>query len=250
MSSSLIIVTGGARGIGAATCLKLASAGYAIAVNYASDQAAAEAIAAAIVKSGGRAQAFRADVGDPEAVARLFEGAVGALGPLAGLVNNAGITGAAARVDARDPAELARLFQVNVIGTMLCAKEAVLRLSTLHGGAGGAIVNISSVAARLGGLPGLAPYAASKGAIESFTRGLATEVGPEGIRVNAVAPGMVASDMTAELLATPGTKDRIASMTPVGRIGVPDDIAEAVVWLISPASAYVTGSVVTVSGGR
>jgi NAD(P)-dependent dehydrogenase (short-subunit alcohol dehydrogenase family) len=250
MSLGLIIVTGGARGIGAATCLRLASAGYAIGVNYASDESAAEATVSAIASLGGRAQAFRADVGDPKQIAKMFADAVAALGPLAGLVNNAGIGGPLARVEAQDAGELARLFQVNVIGTILCAKEAVLRLSTKHGGAGGGIVNLSSVAARLGGLPGLSAYAASKGAIESFTRGLATEVGPEGIRVNAVAPGMVTTDMSAPLLAPPGTRDRIASMTPVGRIGVPDDIAEAVAWLISPAAAYVTGSVMTVSGGR
>ena len=250
MSLGLIIVTGGARGIGAATCLRLAAAGYAIGVNYASDEKAAEATVAAIANVGGWAKAFRADVGDPDAVSKMFADAVAALGPLAGLVNNAGVSGPLARVEAQDAAQLARIFQANVIGTILCAKEAVLRLSTKHGGAGGSIVNLSSIAARTGGLPGLAPYAASKGAVESFTRGLAAEVGSEGIRVNAVAPGMVETDMSAPLLAPPGTKDRIASMTPVGRIGAPDDIAEAVAWLISPASAYVTGSVMTVSGGR
>jgi NAD(P)-dependent dehydrogenase (short-subunit alcohol dehydrogenase family) len=248
--SGLIIVTGGARGIGAATCIQLAAAGYAIAVNYASAQDAAQATAAAIVKSGGRAQAFQADVGDPDAVAKLFEDAVGALGPLAGLVNNAGISGAPARIDAQDPAELARLFQVNVIGTILCAKEAVRRLSTKHGGPGGAIVNIASVAARLGGLPGIVPYAATKGAIETFTRGLANEVAREGVRVNAVSPGMVATDMTTPILSQPGATERIASLIPMGRVGEPDEIAEAVAWLISPAARYVTGSIMTVSGGR
>jgi NAD(P)-dependent dehydrogenase (short-subunit alcohol dehydrogenase family) len=248
--SGLIIVTGGARGIGAATCIQLGAAGYAVAVNYASAQAAAEATAAAIVKSGGRARAFRADVADPEAVAKLFEDATGALGPLAGLVNNAGISGATARIDAQEPADLVRLFQVNVIGTILCAKEAVRRLSTKHGGPGGAIVNIASVAARLGGLPGIVPYAATKGAIETFTRGLANEVAKEGVRVNAVSPGMVATDMTTPILSSPGAMDRIASLIPMGRVGEPEEIAEAVAWLISPASRYVTGSVMTVSGGR
>ena len=248
--SGLIIVTGGARGIGAATCLALAAAGHAIAVNYASDQDAAEATAAEIVKSGGRARAFRADVADPQAVAKLFEDAVGALGPLAGLVNNAGILGAFARVDALDPAELTRLFQVNVLGTILCAKEAVRRLSTLHGGPGGAIVNISSVAARTGGLPSRAPYAATKGAIETFTRGLANEVGREGIRVNAVAPGMIETDMSSPILSSAAVKEQIASSIPIGRLGAPEEIAEAIAWLISPASRYVTGSIMTVSGGR
>jgi NAD(P)-dependent dehydrogenase (short-subunit alcohol dehydrogenase family) len=248
--SGLIIVTGGARGIGAATCLALAAAGHAIAVNYASDRGAAEATAAAIVKSGGRARAFRADVADPQAIAKLFEDAVGALGPLAGLVNNAGVLGEFARVDALDPVELTRLFQVNVIGTMLCAKEAVRRLSTLHGGPGGAIVNISSVAARTGGLPSRSPYAATKGAIETFTRGLANEVGREGIRVNAVAPGMIETDMSSPILSSPAVKEQIASSIPIGRLGAPEEIAEAIAWLISPASRYVTGSVMTVSGGR
>ncbi len=250
MTSGLVIVTGGARGIGAATCLKLASDGYAVAVNYASAVAAAEATVAAIVKKGGRAQAFRADVGDPGAIQKLFDDAIGALGPLTGLVNNAGVSGAVARVDSLDPADLTRLFAVNVVGAMLCAKEAVRRLSTAHGGQGGAIVNISSVAARLGGLPGLAAYAASKGAIESFTRGLATEVAREGVRVNAVAPGMIASDMTAPLLASPTAAERIAQGIPIGRVGEPGNIADAVAYLMSPGAAYITGSVLTVSGGR
>ena len=200
MPSGLIIVTGGSRGIGAAICRRLAADGYAIAVNYTANAKAAEATAAAIVKSGGRAQAFQADVADPVALHGLFDSATKALGPLAGLVNNAGSSGRFARVDEQDSAELTRLFALNVIGTILACKEAVLRLSTRHGGSGGAIVNLSSIAARLGGLPGLGPYAATKGAIESFTKGLATEVGPEGIRVNAVAPGMIDTDMTREQL--------------------------------------------------
>jgi NAD(P)-dependent dehydrogenase (short-subunit alcohol dehydrogenase family) len=248
--AGLILVTGGARGIGAAIALKLAATGHPVAVNYASDQGAAEALVAKIAEGGGDAAAFRADVGDPEQIPDLFARAVSALGPLAGLVNNAGISGPSVRIDERDPHELTRLFQVNVIGTLLCCKEAVRRLSTRHGGPGGAIVNIASVAARLGGLPGLAPYAATKGAIESFTRGLATEVGREGVRVNAVSPGMIATDMTNPSLAAPGVLDRISAVIPMGRVGAPDEIAEAVAWLMSPASSYVTGSVLTVSGGR
>ena len=250
MAHELVIVTGGARGIGAAISRKLAADGYAIAINFASDERAAEATVAAIRAVGGKAQAFRADVGELLADSRLFEEATAALGPLAGLVNNAGIGGAAVRVDERDPAELARLFQVNVTGTILCCKEAVRRLSTRHAGKGGSIVNLSSLAARTGGLPGLTPYAASKGAVESFTRGLATEVGREGVRVNAVAPGMVATDMSMPLIADPATAERIVAMTPLGRIGAPEDIAEAVAWLISPASGFVTGSVLTATGGR
>ena len=175
---------------------------------------------------------------------------VKALGPLAGLVNNAGVTGRAVTTDQREAAELTQLFQINVIGTILACKEAVLRLSTKHGGSGGSIVNISSIAARLGGLPGLAPYAATKGAVESFTKGLATEVGPEGIRANVVAPGFTATDLTRDQIAQAGFRERIEGMTPLRRIGAPEEIAEAAAWLVSPASAFVTGSVVTVSGGR
>ena len=181
---------------------------------------------------------------------RLFEQATEALGPLAGLVNNAGVTGRAVTTDQREAAELTQLFQINVIGTILACKEAVLRLSTKHGGSGGSIVNISSIAARLGGLPGLASYAATKGAVESFTKGLATEVGPEGIRVNAVAPGFTATDLTRDQIAQPGFRERIEGMTPLRRVGAPEEIAEAAAWLISPAAAFVTGSVLTVSGGR
>jgi NAD(P)-dependent dehydrogenase (short-subunit alcohol dehydrogenase family) len=248
--TGLVIVTGGGRGIGASISLKLAAAGHSVAVNYASDPAAAESVVARIVASGGKAAAFRADVGDPAAIPKLFADAVAALGPLAGLVNNAGISGAFARIEAQDPAELARLFQVNVIGTILCCKEAVKLLSTRHGGAGGSIVNIASIAARLGGLPGLIPYAASKGAIESFSRGLANEVGVEGIRVNAVSPGMTATDMTTPVLSSPENLERIKATIPLGRVAAPDEIAEAAVWLISSAASYVTGSVITVSGGR
>lgn len=250
MASGLIVVTGGSRGIGAAICHRLAADGHAVAVNYAADAKAAEATVAEIKKSGGRAQAFQADVADSAQLHRLFEQATKALGPLAGLVNNAGAAGRFARVEERDADELTQLFAVNVIGTILACKEAVLRLSTKHGGSGGSIVNISSIAARLGGLPGLAAYAATKGAVESFTKGLATEVGPEGVRVNAVAPGFTATDMTREQLAQPSFRERIEGMTPLRRVGAPEEIAEAAAWLISPAAAFVTGNVVTVSGGR
>ena len=250
MPSGLIIVTGGSRGIGAAICRRLAADGYSIAVNYSAHPEAAEATAAGIEKSGGRAAAFKADVADPAAIHGLFDKATKALGPLAGVVNNAGVSGRFARIEEQEEAELTRLFAVNVIATMLACKEAVLRLSTKHGGKGGSIVNISSIAARLGGLPGLTAYAATKGAVESFTKGLATEVGPEGIRANVIAPGMTATDMTEAQLAEAPSRQRIEAMTPLRRIGAPEEIAEAAAWLISPASSYVTGSVLTVSGGR
>jgi NAD(P)-dependent dehydrogenase (short-subunit alcohol dehydrogenase family) len=250
MPQGLVIVTGGSRGIGAAICRRLAADGYVVAVNYAANAKAAEATVAEIKTSGGRAQAFQADVADPAQLPRLFDQATKALGPLAGLVNNAGVTGNAVTTDQREVAELTQLFQINVIGTILACKEAVLRLSTKHGGSGGAIVNISSIAARLGGLPGLASYSATKGAVESFTKGLATEVGQEGIRVNAVAPGFTATDLTRDQIAQPGFRERIEGLTPLRRVGAPEEIAEAAAWLISPAAAFVTGSVVTVSGGR
>jgi NAD(P)-dependent dehydrogenase (short-subunit alcohol dehydrogenase family) len=250
MPSGLVIVTGGSRGIGAAICRRLAADGHAVAVNYSVDAKAAEATANAIKDAGGLAQAFQADVADPAQLPRLFDQATKALGPLAGLVNNAGATGRFATTDNQEAEALTRLFQINVIGTILACKEAVLRLSAKHGGSGGSIVNISSIAARLGGLPGLASYAATKGAVESFTKGLATEVGPEGIRANVVAPGFTATDMTRDQIAQPGFRERIEAMTPLRRVGAPEEIAEAVAWLISPAASFVTGSVVTASGGR
>ena len=184
----MIVVTGGSRGIGAAISRRLAAAGHAVAVNYTSNAAAAEAIVAEIAASGGRAHAVRGDVSEAADAAAIFVEAEKALGPLEGLVNNAGIIGKHGRIDVVEQADLTRIFAINVVGTMLCSKEAVRRLSTAHGGKGGAIVNLGSVAGRLGGLGGIAPYAATKGAIETFTKGLANEVAREGIRVNAVAP--------------------------------------------------------------
>ena len=250
MPSELIIVTGGSRGIGAAICRRLAADGYAVAVNYAANAKAAEATVGEIKKSGGRAGAFQADVANQAQIPRLFDEATRALGPLAGLVNNAGVSGRFARLEDREVEELTQLFAVNTMGTILACKEAVLRLSTKRGGSGGSIVNISSIAARLGGLPGLAPYAATKGAVESFTKGLAIEVGPEGIRVNAVAPGFTDTDMNRSQLADASFRARIEAMTPLRRVGVSEEIAEAAAWLISPAARFVTGDVLTVSGGR
>lgn len=247
--SGLIIVTGGSRGIGAAISRRLAADGYAIAVNYTADVQAARTTVDAIVKGGGKAQAFPADIADAAAITRLFEQAIAALGPLAGLVNNAGIVGPAVRVDEIEEEDLSRLYAVNTVGPILACKEATLRLSTKHGGSGGSIVNVSSVGARLGGLPGLVVYSTSKAAIENFTVGFAREVGPEGVRVNAVAPGMIETDMTSGPLGNADFRQQIEHMTPLRRVGTPDEVAGAVAWLMSPASQFVSGSTVTVSGG-
>ena len=240
-----ILVTGGSRGIGAAICRRLAAAGHPVCVNYAAGAPAAEAVAADIRARGGRAATIAADVSDPDAVARMFEAAEQALGPLGGLVNNAGIIGGTSRVDALPPADLARVLQVNVAGAFLCAQQAVRRLSTAHGGAGGAIVNLGSVASRLGSPGEFVHYAMTKGAIDTFTTGLAREVAAEGIRVNAVAPGLIATDMNPQ-----ERQDRHVGTIPARRVGQPEEIAEAVAWLISDAASYVNGTILTVSGGR
>ena len=242
---SAILVTGGGRGIGAAICRRLAAEGHAVGVNYTSRPEAAEAIVAEIVAGGGRAHAIRADVADAEAVPAMFVEMERALGGLEGLVNNAGITGRHGRIDTQQAAELAHLFAVNVIGTMLCCGEAIRRMSTARGGAGGAIVNMGSVAGRTGGLPGIGAYAATKGAIETFTKGLANEVAREGIRVNAVAPGLIDTEMVTDTM-----RANASGGIPLGRLGKPEEIADAVAWLLSPRASYVTGSIVTVSGGR
>jgi NAD(P)-dependent dehydrogenase (short-subunit alcohol dehydrogenase family) len=244
-SAGVALVTGGSRGIGRAVCLRLAADGYAVAVGYtAGAQAAAETVAA-IRQAGGRAEAFQGDVGDPAQIPALFAAAEAALGPLTALVANAGILGDEKRIDEQTPDGLAGLFAVNVTGTILCAQEAIRRLSTRHGGKGGGIVTLSSVAARLGGLNGLVAYAASKGAIESFTKGLANEVAKEGIRVNAVAPGLTETDM-----APAGSNEIAERAVPMARLGQPEEVAEAVAWLLSPAASFITGTTVTVSGGR
>jgi len=241
----MVIVTGGSRGIGAAICRKLAADGYAVAVNYATQPDAAASVVADIVAAGGRAKAFPADVSSESDVRTLFTEAQAALGPLVGLVNNAGILGGSTRVEALTVEALNRTLAINVVGTVLCAREAINILSTRHGGKGGAIVNLGSVATRLGGPGELVHYATSKGAIDTFTLGLAREVADEGIRVNAVAPGLIDTEMnSAERQA------RISPNIPIKRPGTAPEIAEAVAWLLSPAASYVTGSILTVSGGR
>jgi NAD(P)-dependent dehydrogenase (short-subunit alcohol dehydrogenase family) len=244
-----VLVTGGSRGIGAAAALRCAEAGWAVAVNYTRDAAAASAIVDRIVTAGGRAVALQADVADAAQVAALFEQVDHALPPLHGLVNNAGVVDLPSRVDAMDAARLQRMFAINVFGSFHCAREAIKRLSTKHGGRGGAIVNLSSAAARIGSPGQYVDYAAAKGAIDVFTIGLAKEVATEGIRVNAVRPGIIETDIHA----SGGIPDRAAQMAPLvpmQRSGSADEVAQAIVWLLSDASSYTTGAVIDVTGGR
>ncbi len=240
-----ILVTGGSRGLGAAICRRLAADGYAIAVNYARNADGAQAVVRDIAAAGGAAQAIAGDVAEEADVLRMFDAAAAMPAPLVGLVNNAGIIGGNSRLVDLDSAALQRTLAVNVTGTVLCAREAVRRMSTARGGKGGAIVNLSSVAARLGGPAELVHYATSKGAIDSFTLGLAREVAEEGIRVNAVAPGLIETDMNP-----PARLQRLVPGVPIRRVGQPDEVAEAVAWLMSPAASYVVGTILTVSGGR
>ena len=245
----IVLVTGGSRGIGAATALQCARAGYDVAVNYARDAAAAESVVGAVRALGRRAIAIGADVSQEADVLAMFAAVDAQLGPLTALVNNAGVVDVAQRIDAMSVERLTRMFGINVVGSILCAREAVRRMSTLHGGRGGAIVNLSSAAARLGAPGQYVDYAAAKGAIDTFTLGLAREVATEGIRVNAVRPGIIET----EIHASGGQPDRAAQMAPqvpMRRAGSADEVAAAIVWLLSDAASYATGTVIDVTGGR
>ena len=242
------IVTGGSRGIGAATSLLLAKAGYLVVVNYVSNAQAAKAVVTQIEKAGGKAAAIHGDVASENDIVALFQ-AADQLGQLKVLVNNAGVVDVKARVDEMSAERLARMFTINITGTFLCAREAVKRMSTRHGGSGGAIVNLSSAAATLGAPGMFVDYAASKGAIDVFTLGLAREVASEGIRVNAVRPGIIDTDIHA----SGGEPDRVAQMRgaiPMLREGTSLEVAEAIIWLASEKASYVTGTCLGVSGGR
>jgi NAD(P)-dependent dehydrogenase (short-subunit alcohol dehydrogenase family) len=242
-------VTGASRGIGAAIARLASERGFSVAVNFATGEAEARAIVQQIVADGGRARAIQADVAREEDIVRLFETAERELGPMKALVNNAAITGGFSRVDSVTARTLAQVMAVNITGAMLCAREAVRRMSTLHGGTGGAIVNISSRAARTGSAGEWVHYAASKGAIDSFTVGLAREVATEGIRVNAVAPGLIDTGLHAANGA-PDRLDRLAATIPMHRPGTAVEVAEAVLWLLSSAASYTTGAILAVGGGR
>jgi NAD(P)-dependent dehydrogenase (short-subunit alcohol dehydrogenase family) len=245
----VLIVTGAGRSIGAAVARHGARAGYTVAVNYARSKEKAEAVAAEIVASGGRAMAIQGDVAIEADIVRLFETAERELGPITGLVNNAGITGGMTRVADLTLDALNRTLAINVVGTIICSREAVKRMSTKNGGQGGAIVNLSSLAGKLGGPGEWVHYAASKGAVNSFTIGLAKEVAAEGIRVNAVAPGLIESDIHAEA-GVPDRPARLGPTVPIQRSGTADEVAEGIIWLLSPAASYVTGTILEIGGGR
>jgi NAD(P)-dependent dehydrogenase (short-subunit alcohol dehydrogenase family) len=245
---SVAVVTGGSRGIGAAVARRLAADGWDLALGYRSDHESAGTVVAECEAAGVRVVAVAGDLSTTEPVTALF-GAAAGLGPIGALVNNAGVVDVAARVEDLDEARLTRMFTVNLVGPFLCAGEAVRRMSTRHGGSGGVIVNVSSIASRGGGSNQYVDYAASKGGIDVLTIGLAKEVVGEGIRVNTVRPGITRTDIHASG-GQPDRADRLAPEIPMGRPGEPEEIANAIAWLCSPEASYTTGAALDVSGGR
>ena len=243
------LVTGGSRGIGAATALLAARQGYSVAVNYTANATAADGVVQVIRAAGGTALAIKADVADEAQILAMFARIDRELGPIKALVNNAGVVDMPARVDEMSAQRLRRMFDTNVLGSFFCAREAVRRMSTRHGGSGGAIVNVSSVAARLGGPGQYVDYAASKGAIDTFTVGLAREVAAEGIRVNAVRPGIIETEIHASG-GQPGRAQQMAPLVPMQRPGSAEEVAQAIVWLLTDGASYATGAIIDVAGGR
>ncbi len=248
-AAKVMVLTGGGRGIAAATARLAAKAGYSVCINYRQDRMAAEKLVAEVQKAGAKAIAVRADVAAEADVINLFQQADKALGRVTALVNNAGIVDRGTRVELMTAARITRMLAVNVTGSFLCAREAIKRMSTRLGGQGGAIVNLSSIAARLGGSGEYVDYAASKGAIATFTVGLAKEVGGEGIRVNAVRPGVIRTEIHLAS-GDPSRLERIGATAPLGRPGEPEEIARAILWLLSDEASYLTGAIVDASGGR
>ena len=249
MGQPVIIVTGGSRGIGAAVAQSAAARGYAVAISYVSNSAAANAVVDGIVKAGGRAIAVKSDVAVEADILHLFQTVDKELGTLTALVNNAGILEHQSRFDELSADRINRVLLTNVTGSLLCAREAVRRMSTRHGGKGGAIVNLSSMAAKLGGPGEYVDYAASKGAIDAFTIGLAKEVAAEGIRVNAIRPGLIYTDIHASG-GEAGRVDRLKDAVPMKRGGSAEEVANAVLWLLSDEASYATGTFIDISGGR
>jgi NAD(P)-dependent dehydrogenase (short-subunit alcohol dehydrogenase family) len=245
----IVLITGASRGIGAATALLAAQKGYAVAVNYTSNSLAADEVVRQIRAGGGTAITVQADVAVEAQVLTMFEKVDARLGPLSALVNNAGIVDVACRVDGMDVARLQRMFTTNIIGSFVCAREAVKRMSTKYGGAGGSIVNVSSAAARIGSPGQYVDYAASKGAIDTFTLGLAKEVAAEGIRVNGVRPGIIDTDIHASG-GEPGRAQRVAPQIPMQRPGTAQEVAQAILWLMGQEASYTTGALLDVAGGR
>ncbi len=245
----VLLVTGGSRGIGAATALIAAQRGYAVAVNYTANASAADTVVARIQAGGGEAIALQADVAQEDQVLAMFKAIDARLGRLTALVNNAGVVDVPARVEEMSVARWRRMFDINVMGTLVCSREAILRMSTRRGGSGGAIVNVSSAASRLGAAQQYVDYAAAKGAVDAFTLGLAKEVAADGIRVNAVRPGLI----DTEIHASGGLPDRVqqlAHQVPMQRGGTAEEVARTIVWLLSEEASYTTMSLVEVSGGR
>lgn len=245
----VLLVTGGSRGIGAATALLAARQGWAVAVNYTANSLAADEVVRVIRASGGTAITVQADVADEAQVLKMFEKVDAKLGRLTGLVNNAGVVDVTARVDQMSAARWKRMFDINVFGSFLCAREAVRRMSTRHGGEGGSIVNVSSAASRLGSPGQYVDYAAAKGAVDTFTIGLAKEVAAEGVRVNAVRPGLIETEIHASG-GLPNRVNELKHQVPMQRGGTAEEVAQAIVWLLSDAASYTTMSLLDVSGGR